>query len=57
VKSKAETLYQKEILWKKQNKVMKTEGKFAEDIEAKISRESKLNPEMVGYILKKEAPA
>jgi hypothetical protein len=44
VKSKAETLYQKEILWKKQNKVMKTEGKFAEDIEAKISRESNLNP-------------
>ena len=36
---------------------MKMEGKSAEDIEAKISRESKLNPEMVAYILTKEAPA
>ena len=36
---------------------MKMEGKSAEDIEAKISRESKLNPEMVAYILSKEAPA
>jgi hypothetical protein len=38
-------------------KVMKTEGKSAEDIEAKISRESKLNPEMVEYIMTKEATA
>jgi len=36
---------------------MKMEGKSAEDIEAKISRERKLNPEMVAYILTKEAPA
>jgi hypothetical protein len=36
---------------------MKLEGKTTEDIEAKISRESKLNPEMVAYILTKEAPA
>jgi hypothetical protein len=38
-------------------KAMKSEGTPAEDIEAKISRESKLSPEMVGYILNKEAPA
>src|SRR5674536_92874 len=38
-------------------KEMKTKGKSTEDIEAKISRESKLNPEMVAYILTKEAPA
>jgi hypothetical protein len=38
-------------------KEMKLEGKSTDDIEAKISRESKLNPEMVGYILTKEAPA
>src|SRR4030066_403437 len=38
-------------------KEMKSEGTPAEDIEAKISRESKVNPEMVGYILNKEAPA
>jgi len=36
---------------------MKTEGKSAEDIESKISKESKLNPEMVAYILDKETPA
>jgi len=36
-------------------KIMKTEGKSTEDIEAKVSKESKLNPEMVAYILKKEA--
>ena len=36
---------------------MKLEGISTEDIEAKISRESKLNSEMVGYILTKEAPA
>jgi hypothetical protein len=38
-------------------KILKTEGKSAADIEAKISRESKLNPEMVAYILTKETPA
>ena len=38
-------------------KEMKLEGKSAEEIEAKISKESKLNPEMVGYILTKENPA
>ena len=38
-------------------KEMKLEGKSTEDIEAKISRESKLNPEMVAYILTKETPA
>jgi len=38
-------------------KEMKIEGKSAEDIEAKISRESKLNPGMVAYIMTKEAPA
>jgi hypothetical protein len=38
-------------------KEMKLEGRSIEDIEAKISRESKLNPEMIGYILTKEAPA
>ena len=38
-------------------KEMKSEGTPAEGIEAKISRESKLNPEMVGYILNKEASA
>ena len=38
-------------------KEMKIEGKSAEDIEAKVSRESKLNPEMVAYIMTKETPA
>jgi hypothetical protein len=38
-------------------KEMKLEGKSAEDIEARISKESKLNPEMVGYILTKEVLA
>jgi len=37
-------------------KEMKTEGKSAEEIEKKISRESKLNPGMVFYIMTKEAP-
>jgi hypothetical protein len=41
----------------KKIKEMKSEGTPAEDIEAKISRESKLNPEMVAYILHKEAHA
>jgi hypothetical protein len=38
-------------------KTMKNDGKSAEDIETKISRESKLNPEMVAYILNKEIHA
>jgi len=38
-------------------KEMKIEGKSTEEIEKKVSRESKLNPEMVGYILNKETPA
>jgi len=38
-------------------KQMKIEGKSSKDIETKVSRESKLNPEMVAYILNKEAPA
>ncbi len=36
-------------------KEMKSEGKTSEEIEKKVSRESKLNPEMVSYILEKEA--
>jgi hypothetical protein len=35
-------------------KEMKIEGKSAKDIEARVSRESKLNPGMVAYILTKE---
>jgi hypothetical protein len=35
-------------------KDMKTEGKSAQDIEVKVSRESKLTPGMVAYILNKE---
>jgi hypothetical protein len=35
-------------------KEMKAEGKTTEEIEKKVSRESKLNPAMVGYILNKE---
>jgi hypothetical protein len=38
-------------------KELKTEGKSSEAIEAKISRESKLNPEMVAYIMTKDNPA
>ena len=38
-------------------KEMKTEGKAAQDIEIKVSRESKLTPGMVAYILNKETPA
>jgi hypothetical protein len=36
---------------------LKSEGTPAERIEEKVSRESKLNPEMVAYILTKEASA
>ncbi len=38
-------------------KEMKSEGKSAEDIEAKISRETRLNPKMVAYIMTKESLA
>jgi hypothetical protein len=38
-------------------KELKSEGTPAERIEEKVSRESKLSPEMVGYILIKENPA
>jgi hypothetical protein len=38
-------------------KILKTEGKSTEDIEANISRESKLTSEMIAYILIKEVPA
>ncbi|WP_440948467.1 DUF1699 family protein [Methanosarcina sp. T3] len=38
-------------------KEMKIEGKSLEEIEKRVSRESKLNPEMVTYILSKEMPA
>ncbi len=38
-------------------KEMKIEGKTAEEIETKVSRESKLNPGMVAYIMTKESPA
>jgi hypothetical protein len=35
-------------------KEMKLEGKIAENIIAKISRESKLSPQMVAFIMTKE---
>jgi hypothetical protein len=38
-------------------KELKSEGTPVERIEEKVSRESKLSPEMVDYILKKEASA
>ena len=38
-------------------KEMKLSGKSVQDIETKISRESKLNPGMVDYILNKETTA
>ena len=38
-------------------KEMKLEGKSTEDIEEEVSRRNKINPEMVGYILTREAPA
>jgi hypothetical protein len=38
-------------------KGMKSEGKLNEDIEAKVSREYRLNPKMVAYIISKEASA
>ena len=38
-------------------KAMKNEGKSTEKIEEEVSRKSKLNPEMIAYILTKDAPA
>jgi ribosomal protein S19 len=38
-------------------KAMKLEGKSTEDIEKEVSRKTKINPEMVGYILAKKIPA
>jgi hypothetical protein len=38
-------------------KEMKTEGKSTKDIETKISRENRLDPELVAYIITKEIPA
>jgi len=38
-------------------KELKREGKSAEEIEKKVSRESKLNPGIVAYLLTKETPA
>ena len=37
-------------------KEMKLEGKIADNIIAKISRESKLSPQMVAFIMAKEIP-
>jgi len=37
-------------------KEMKIEGKSTEEIEKKVSRESKLNPGMVAYIMTREIP-
>ena len=36
---------------------LKSEGTPAERIEEKVSRESRLNPELVAYIITKEVPA
>lgn len=38
-------------------KEMKNDGKSPEEIEKRVTRESKLNPEMVTYIMNKEASA
>jgi hypothetical protein len=38
-------------------KGMKLEGKSTEEIETRVSKESRLNPGMVAYILTKESPA
>ena len=37
-------------------KELRLEGKSAEEIKLKISRESKLSPQMVTYIMTKEIP-
>jgi rRNA maturation endonuclease Nob1 len=38
-------------------KELKIGGKSAQEIETEVSKENKLNPEMVAYILNKEARA
>jgi hypothetical protein len=38
-------------------KEMKSEGKSIADIETKVSRENRINPKMVAYIMNKEASA
>ena len=38
-------------------KLMKLEGKSAENIEEEVSRKTRMNPEMVAYILTREIPA
>jgi hypothetical protein len=38
-------------------KMMKLEGKSAENIEEEVSRKTRMNPEMVAYILTKEISA
>jgi hypothetical protein len=38
-------------------KLMRLEGKSAENIEEEVSRKTRMNPEMVAYILTKEIPA
>jgi hypothetical protein len=38
-------------------KAMKNEGKSTEDIEEEVSKKTRLNPEMVAYILTKEIAA
>jgi hypothetical protein len=36
---------------------MKPEGKSAEDIKSRVSKKSKLSPEMVAYVMTKDIPA
>jgi hypothetical protein len=38
-------------------KTLRNEGKLTNDIQAEISRKTKMNPEMVAYIIAKEIPA
>ena len=38
-------------------KALKNEGKPTRDIEEEVSRKTKMNPEMIAYILTKEIPA
>jgi hypothetical protein len=38
-------------------KVMRNEGKSSDEIEAEVSRKTRMNPEMVAYILLKEIAA
>jgi hypothetical protein len=38
-------------------RAMRNEGKSSEDIEAEVSRKTRMNPEMVAYILLKEITA